>query len=98
MSWIGHPDPVRRLAHAAFHNVVDAKFARDLSRFYRLALVRENGIARNDQKLTEARQLRNDVFRQSVGKEFLFRIAAHVGEGEHSDRRLARSRRGRWPG
>ena len=40
-----HSDAVTHFAHAAFHHIVHAKFARDALRLHCFALVRENGIA-----------------------------------------------------
>ena len=53
-----------------------------------LVLVDEGRVARDDQQFVEARKLRDDVFGQSVGEEFLLGIAAHVVEGQHGDRGL----------
>ena len=38
----------------------------------------------------------DQVLRQAVGKEFLLRVAAHVGERQHSDRGPIGERK-RWP-
>ena len=88
----GDAHAVAGLAHASLDHVVDAEFARDVLRLHRLALVGEDGVARDDQEVAEARQLGDDVFGQPVGEELLLRVAAHVGEGQHGDRRHARGR------
>ena len=87
----GHSDPVHRLAHASLDDVVDPEFAGDLLRLDRLSLVDEHGVARDHQKLTEARQLGDDVLGESVGEKLLLRVAAHVDERQNRDRRLFRA-------
>ena len=48
--------------------------------------------ARNDTQLVKPRQARDDVLGNSIADMSLLRIAAHIGEGENSNRRAA----GRW--
>ena len=86
----GDAHAVGGLAHASFHDVVDAEFLGDAARRHRLALVREDGVARDDQEVAKARQLGDDVLGQPVGEELLLRIAAHIDEGQHGDRGDAR--------
>ena len=83
----GDAHAIRRLAHAAFDHVVDAEVPRDLLQLHRLALVHEHGVAGDDEQVAEARQLGDDVLGQPVGEELLFRVAAHVEEGQHGDGR-----------
>src|ERR1700733_10658444 len=83
------PDAIGRFAYASFHNVVDAEFPRNLLRLNRLALVYENGVARDHEQLTETRQFGNDVLSQAVREKLLLRIATHVGERQHGNRRLS---------
>ena len=86
----GDAHAVGGLAHASLDHVVDAEFLGDAARRHRLALVHEDGVARDDEEVAEARQLGDDVLGQPVGEELLLRIAAHVGEGQHGDRGNAR--------
>jgi hypothetical protein len=84
------PHAIGRFAHAAFDDVVHTKFTRDLLRLHRLAFVHENRVAGDHEKFAEPRQFGNDVLGQAVGKKLLLRIAAHVDERKHRDRRFAR--------
>ena len=94
----GDADAIGDLAHASFENVVHIEFTRDLLHLYRLPLVDEGRIARDDEQIAEARQLGDDVLGKAVGEEFLLRIAAHIGEWENGDRRLpGRGHAGRGP-
>ena len=79
-------------ADTAFHDVVDAEFAGDLLRLDGLALVDEDGVARNHEELAEAGKLSDDVLGEAVSEELLLWIAAHVDEGQYSD--CGASRRG----
>ena len=84
-----HSDAIRGFAHAALNDVVHAEFPRDLLGFHRLALVNKNRVARDHQQLAEARQFGDDVLGQPVGEKLLLRIAAHIDERQHGDRRFA---------
>ena len=84
----GDAHPIARLAYAAFDQIVDRKLLGDLFHVDRLALVSGRGIAGDDQEISEARELGDDVFGQSIGEKFLLGIAAHIGEGQDDDRRF----------
>src|SRR5207237_809751 len=47
----------------------------------------KGGVAGDDEERVIARQLGYDVFRDTVAEVLLFRIAAHIGEGQYGDRR-----------
>ncbi len=84
----GDPQAVARLANAAFQHVAHAEFAADLLYVDGAALVGEARIPRDHEELPEPRQRRNDVLDHAVGEVFLLRVARHVDEGQHGDRRL----------
>ena len=79
----GDPYPVRSLAYASFHYIVDAEFAGDLLRLHRLALVDENRVAGDDEKFPEPRKFGDDVLGQPVGEKLLLRITAHIDERQN---------------
>jgi hypothetical protein len=58
----------------------------------------EAGIAGDDEPPADAGECRDDLLDHAVGEIFLLRIAAHIGEGQHCDRRLVgeRQRRRSW--
>ena len=78
-----HAHPVADLADASFHEVLGAKLFGDFAHIHRAILVNEAGIARDDEQLVVARQFRDDVLRQAVGKKFLLGVATHVVEWQH---------------
>jgi hypothetical protein len=75
-----------RAADAAFKYVADAEFSSNLAYIHRLAFVGEARIAGDDEKLREARQLRDDVLSDSVAEVVLLWIPAEVRKGEDGDR------------
>src|SRR6516225_9402645 len=60
---------------------------------WRFALVDEGGIARDDEEAADARKSGRDVLDHAVGEILLFGIAAHIREGQDSDRRLVGERK-----
>ncbi len=64
-------------------------------RVCRFALVDEGRVARDDEEAVETAERGKDVLGQTVSKEFLLGVAAHVFEGQHNDRRLVGKRRRR---
>ena len=83
---------VARLAQAPFEHVADAEGARHLAHVHRLALVGIGGVPRDDGEVADARQRRGDLLDDAVGEEFGRRVARHVVEGEHGDRRAVGGR------
>ena len=81
----GDANPLARLAHAAFKDVTGAKFLRHLAHIRRFALVGKGRISRNDGERAPGCQGGDDVLGQPVAEILLFRVAAHVGEGQHGD-------------
>jgi hypothetical protein len=80
------------LAHRAFQNITHPQFAPDLFHIDGLALVGEARIASDDEEPADARQRRDDLLDHAVGEILLLGIAAHIGEGQHRDRRFVRQR------
>src|ERR1051326_281836 len=66
--------------YAALEHIVHAKLARDLMHADGAILVNETGVARDDEEEWAARQHRDDVLGDAVGKIFLLRIPGHVLE------------------
>ncbi len=93
MSW-----PVMRtrcagLAHAALEHVAHAELAADLLHVDGPALVGEARVAGDHEQPADARQRGDDVLDDAVGEVLLLRVAAHVLERQHGDRRLVGKRR-----
>src|SRR3982074_2114363 len=86
------PHALAGLAHAAFQDVADAKFAADPPDVDHLALVGEGRIAGYHEQRLEARQRRYDVLDHAVGEVLLLRITAYVLERQHGDRRPLEAR------
>ena len=88
----GDPHPIARPADAALEDVAHAELAADLLDVDGFALVGETRIARDDEEPADARECGDDLLDHAVGEVFLFRIAAHIREGQHRDRRLVGER------
>ena len=84
----GDAHATARLAHRAFEHIAHPQIAADLLHIDRLALVRETGIAGDHEQPADAAECRNDLLDHPVSEIFLLRIAAHVLEGQHRDRRF----------
>jgi hypothetical protein len=82
--------PVSALSHRAFEHVADAELAADLLHIDGLALVRKARIAGDHEEPADAGERSDDLFHHAIGEIFLLRIAAHIGEGQHRNRRLVR--------
>lgn len=78
---------VATAADAALEHVGHAKLLPNLADIGRSALVGERGVAGDHEQPAAARQRRDDLLRHPVGKVVLRRIAAHVGERQHRNRR-----------
>src|SRR6267378_5838332 len=92
----GNADPVAAFAHRAFEHIAHAKLMPNLLRIGRLALVRETRIAGDDEQPADARERGNDLLYHAIGEILLLRVAAHICERQHRDRRLVGERK--WPG
>src|SRR5262245_39740920 len=71
-------NPITTAANASFQDVTHAEFSAHLPHVDRLALVLEGGVAGDDKELRKPRQLRNDVFDDTIREILLLGIAAHV--------------------
>jgi len=90
-------DKLHRDAHAArgatdaaFEHVANAEFASDLADVDDLAFVGEARVPGDDEQRAHPRQRHHNLFDDPVGEEFLLRVAAQGGEGQHRDRRFVR--------
>src|SRR6516164_419637 len=83
-----------RLAYRALEDIAHAELAPDLLHVDGAALVREGRIAGNDEQPADLAQSSDDFFDHAVGEILLLGIAAHIGEGQHRDRRLVGQREG----
>src|SRR5215831_16609287 len=95
-------DQLRRDAHAAggsthraFEHVADAELAPDLLHIDRLALVRKGRIAGDDEEPTDAGERGDDLLDHTVCEIFLLGVTAHIGEGQHGNRRFVRQSKDR---
>ena len=81
----GDPDPIPGLANAALQDVAHAQLPAHLSGIERLALVREDGVARDHEQPGELGEAGDEVLGDPVAEVLLPGVAAHVLEGEHGD-------------
>ena len=84
-----------RFANRTFQNIADPQLAADLLHVDRLALVRKARIAGDHKEPADAAERGDDFLDHAVDEIFLLGIAAHIGEGQHRDRRLVGERQGR---
>jgi hypothetical protein len=68
--------PVTRPPHAAFEDIPDAKLLADLLRVNRFALVRECGVARDQETSGDPGQIGGQVLGNAIREAFLLRIDA----------------------
>src|SRR4029077_1723648 len=88
-----YPIPLPCPAYASLHDITNAQLLCDALRVHFLAFVDKAGGPRDHSQAADMRQGRNDVVRQAVNKILLLRIAAHVDERQHGNRRLVARRR-----
>src|SRR5580704_11368283 len=84
----GNSHPASHFPYAALQHIADAQFATDLLDVDGLALVRERGVASDDEQRLEPGQGRENILDNSVSEIFLIRIAAQVLERQNGDGRL----------
>ena len=94
----GDAHAISRLPDASLQHVAHAQFAPDLPDIESLALVGEARMARDHEQPFDPRQTGDDVLDHAVAEVFLIRIAAHILEWQHGNRRFVgqRRRRSRW--
>ena len=86
-------DAFARAAHAAFEDIAHPELAADPTHIDRLSLVGVARVAGDDENAVVLREARDDVLGDPVREVFLVRVARHIVEGEHRDRRLFRQGR-----
>ena len=79
--------PVCRLAHRPLEHVAHAEVAPDLLHVHGLALVGEARVAGDHEQPAQPAEGGGDLLDHAVGEVFLLRVAAHVGERQHGNRR-----------
>src|SRR5882724_4275163 len=84
----GDAHPTACFAHRSFEDIANAQFAPDLLHVDGLAFAGEARIAGDDEEPADTGECRDDLLDHSVGEIFLLRVAAHVLEWQHRDRRL----------
>src|SRR5258708_997882 len=81
---------------AAHHEIADPKLASNLLHIKMRSLVLERRMLGDDEKSGEFRQAGDEVLGDAIAEIVLLRIAAHVGERKHSNRRRAFDRNARF--
>ena len=77
-------------AYASLQHVTDAQLLGHLLHFDGLALVRKGAVARDNEEPANLREGGDQVLGDAVGQVLLLRVAGHVVERQHGDRRLLR--------
>jgi hypothetical protein len=87
-------DALALAAYAAFENIAGVQRLADVANVACLALVLECGIARDHEQAADLGEVGDQVFGHPVGEIGLVRVAAHVVERQHGNRRLSGGHRG----
>src|SRR6266581_116569 len=90
----GDTNAVPAATHAPFKHIAHAEVTRDLSNVNRTPFVSETGVASDYEQVPGTGQGRGDLFHHAVGEVVLLRVAADVGEWQHSNRGLVRNGEG----
>src|SRR6476661_1325893 len=90
------PDAAAGLADTTFEDVAHTKLPRDLFHIEHFAFVGKGGVPSDHRERRNLREVGDDVLANAVAEILLLRIAAHVHERQHANRKLAR--RSRWNG
>ena len=80
------PDLAAGPPDAAFEYIAHAELAADLLCVDRLALVGERGVALNHQAALDAGEIGGQILGDAIGKIFLLRFIAKIGERQHHNR------------
>jgi len=72
------PKPVAATLYRAFQHIADVQFTTDPLHIDRFALEGECGVARNDERASDARQVRGQAFGHAIDKIVLLGIAANI--------------------
>src|SRR6516225_11058737 len=84
----GDANTAASFTHRAFKDVTYAQVAADLLHIDGLALVGESRIAGNHEEPADLGERGDDLLDHAIREILLIWVAAHVGKGENSDRRL----------
>ena len=84
----GDPYAVAVFSDAALKYITYTELASNLAHIHVAPFVAEARVARDHEKPFQPRETGEDVFDDPISEVFLFRIAAHVEEGEDGDRRF----------
>jgi hypothetical protein len=84
----GNPHTLAGFAHRAFEHIAHTQFARYLLHVDGLALVGKARIAGDHEQPGQPGNSGRDFFDHAVSEIFLLRIATHVLERQHRQRRL----------
>src|SRR5215467_6621266 len=84
--------PVASLADATFEHIAHAQLAAYPFHVDTAALVREAGIALENEEPADTREPSDYLLDHAVRKVFLLGITAQIGEGQDCDRRLVGER------
>jgi hypothetical protein len=87
------PHPILVALHRAFEHVTDPELLADRLSVDGLALVRERGIAGDDEAISDAREVSREVLGDAVGEIVLCRITGEIGKGQDDDREVGGLRR-----
>jgi hypothetical protein len=79
---------VPRLAPRAFEDIAHTQLTPDLLHVDQLAFVSKTRIAGDHEEPADSRERGDDFLDHAVGEILLLRVAAHIGERQHRDRRL----------
>src|SRR4030095_12753804 len=80
-----HPEAGATTLHRAFEYIADVQLASQLLNVQCFALERERGVACNDERAVDARQVRGQALGHAIREVLLLGIAADVCEGQHYD-------------
>ena len=89
-----HVDPhaVSAALDAAFEDIAHVEVAPDLLHVGGLPFVGEGGVAGDDERARDAREVGGEALGDAVGEIFLFGIAADIGERQHDEGEARRRR------
>ena len=86
------PEPVAAALYRALQRVADVQFAADPLHIDRFALEGECGVARDNERAGDARQVRGQAFGHAIDKIVLLGIAANIRERKNNDGQMWRGR------
>src|SRR5258708_5560930 len=84
--------PATAALNASLKNVAHVEIAADLLGLDRLTFVSEGGVARDHDRIVDAREVGRQALRHAVDKHLVLEIHAETGEWQHHDRQARRRR------